>query len=85
MPESLACRPSGDRDGVSAPLKLDAKLPLLPGVPVLADRGVELTGYRGGVTYFVFVVGGGVARGSRPIRRRWAAFRSTSGMLSACE
>lgn len=55
--------------------ELAGLLPRLPGVPL---RGVIDRAYRGGVTYFVAGVAGGVALGSNPNRERCVALRSMS-------
>ena len=61
---------SGLEDGVLSSIKgLPFLLPLPPALPVAGDAMGE-RGYRGGVTYLVPWVGGGVAFGSRPSRER---------------
>ena len=56
-------------------------LPRLAGVPLI---GVRERGYRGGVTYWVPGVVGGVALGSSPSRARWDGVRAMSVTSSFC-
>ena len=69
------CDPPETLPADGLPFADNGEVLLLPGLP---GRGPDDSRYRGGVTYFVPGVAGGVSVGSRPRSDRWEGVNAMS-------